>query len=271
MFNDAFKVNEISNYAGILGGFKLLLEVKNVKKIYGKGLHKTTALNGMTFNVQQGEFVAIMGESGSGKTTLLNVIATFDKINEGSIRIDNRQLNHIRHKEVAHFRRETLGFVFQDFNMLPTMSNKDNIIMPLVLANRSHKTIDARLAPLSQQLGIEHILDQFPYQSSGGEQQRVGIARALINQPKLLLADEPTGALDSKTSKQIMRLLQKINQRQQTILMVTHSNIDASYANRVLFIKDGRVYHEIYRGEETQSDFQRRIADSLAMLNERGE
>ena len=151
------------------------------------------------------------------------------------------------------------------------MSNKDNIIMPLVLANRSHKTIDARLAPLSQQLGIEHILDQFPYQSSGGEQQRVGIARALINQPKLLLADEPTGALDSKTSKQIMRLFQKINQRQQTILMVTHSNIDASYANRVLFIKDGRVYHEIYRGEETQSDFQRRIADSLAMLNERGE
>lgn len=249
----------------------MLLEVKNVKKIYGRGLHRRTALNGMTFSVERGEFVAIMGESGSGKTTLLNVIATFDKVTEGSITLDGQYINDLRNKDIAEFRRHTLGFVFQDLNVLPTMTNKDNMIMPLVLANQSYKLIDERVAKMSEKLGIQDILNQYPYQTSGGQQQRVAIGRALINNPQLLLADEPTGALDSKTSKSIMNLFKSINQTGQTILMVTHSNIDASFANRVLFIKDGRVYHEIYRGEESQHEFQRRIADSLAILNERGD
>ena len=180
-------------------------------------------------------------------------------------------INKLRNKEIARFRRETLGFVFQDFNVLNTMSNKDNILMPLVLANERPKTMDERLKSISTQLGIHDLLDKYPYEISGGQKQRVAIARALIAQPKLLLADEPTGALDSKTSKNLMKLFREINQNNQTILMVTHSNIDASYAERVIFIKDGRLYHEIYRGEESRDEYQKRIADSLAILNGRGD
>ncbi|MCJ1655454.1 ABC transporter ATP-binding protein [Staphylococcus sp. NRL 16/872] len=249
----------------------MLLDVKNVKKTFGRGLNATTALNGISLTIDNGEFVAIMGESGSGKSTLLNLIATFDKATEGTITINNQDIRKLRNKQIAHFRRDNLGFVFQDFNVLPTMTNKDNMLMPLVLANRSHKIMQQRLNQLSTELGIEKLLDKYPYQISGGEQQRIAIGRALINEPNLLLADEPTGALDSKTSKNIMDLFKKINNHQQTILMVTHSAVDASYAKRVLFIKDGRLYHEIYRGEESQQDFQKRIADSLAILNERGD
>lgn len=212
-----------------------------------------------------------MGESGSGKSTLLNLIATFDKVSEGNITINNQDIRKLSNKQIAHFRRDNLGFVFQDFNVLPTMTNRDNILMPLVLANRSHKVMEQRMNALSSKLGIEKLLSKYPYQVSGGEQQRIAIGRALINEPDLLLADEPTGALDSKTSKQIMTLFREINDNTQTILMVTHSSIDASYAKRVLFIKDGRLYHEIYRGEESQHDFQKRIADSLAILNESGD
>lgn len=249
----------------------MLLEVKNVKKVYGRGLNSTTALNNMNLEINDGEFVAIMGESGSGKSTLLNLIATFDKVTEGFISLNGTSINKLRNREVARFRRETLGFVFQDFNVLNTMSNKDNILMPLVLSNERPKTMNERLKTVSTQLGIDDLLEKYPYEISGGQKQRIAIARALIAQPKLLLADEPTGALDSKTSKNLMKLFREINQNNQTILMVTHSNIDASYAERVIFIKDGKLYHEIYRGEESRDEYQKRIADSLAILNGRGD
>lgn len=249
----------------------MLLDVRNVKKTFGRGLNATTALNGISFTVDKGEFVAIMGESGSGKSTMLNLIATFDKVTEGTITINKQDVRKLRNRQIAHFRRDHMGFVFQDFNVLPTMTNKDNMLMPLVLANRSHKFMEQRVNDLSTALGIDQLLNKYPYQISGGEQQRIAIGRALINEPDLLLADEPTGALDSKTSKHIMQLFKEINQHAQTILMVTHSAVDASYAKRVLFIKDGRLYHEIYRGEESQQAFQKRIADSLAILNERGD
>lgn len=246
----------------------MLLEVKQVKKVFGKGLNRTEALSDMNLFVDKGEFVAIMGESGSGKTTLLQLIATFDQLTEGTIQINGQSLASLKSKDIASFRREQLGFVFQDFNLLNSMTNKDNILMPLVLANKPVKVMQQRIDNLAQRLNISDILNQFPNQISGGQKQRVAIARALITQPQILLADEPTGALDSKSSKHLMQLFQQINQQQlQTILMVTHSNIDASYANRVIFIKDGRLYHEIYRGEERQSEYQKRIADSLAILN----
>lgn len=249
----------------------MLLSIKNVKKVFGRGANQTVALKDMNFSINEGEFVAIMGESGSGKSTLLNIIATFDTPTEGSVTIGGQDLSMLKNKEVAKFRRDTLGFVFQDFNVLHTMSNKDNILMPLVLSNMKPNVMEERLSRLAPKLGISEHLEKFPNQISGGQQQRVAIARALISNPSLLLADEPTGALDSKTSTDIMNLFQDINKDNQTILMVTHSTIDAAYASRVVFIKDGILYHEIYRGDETQNDFQKRISDSLAMLSERGE
>ncbi len=210
-----------------------------------------------------------MGESGSGKSTLLQMIATFDQLTEGTIQLNGQSLASLKKRDIAQFRREQLGFVFQEFNILESMTNKDNILMPLVLSNQSVHTMQERLDKVSRQLNISDILNQFPNQISGGQKQRVAIARALITHPQLLLADEPTGALDSKSSKQLMQLFQHLNQQQQTILMVTHSTIDASYANRVVFIKDGRLYHEIYRGEESQIVYQKRIADSLAIINGR--
>ncbi|RQM98139.1 bacteriocin ABC transporter ATP-binding protein [Staphylococcus warneri] len=247
----------------------MLLEVKHVKKVFGKGLNRTEALSDMNLLVDTGEFVAIMGESGSGKSTLLQLIATFDQLTEGTIQLNGQSLASLKQRDIAQFRREQLGFVFQEFNILESMTNKDNILMPLVLSNQTVHTMQERIEKVSRQLHISDILNQFPNQISGGQKQRVAIARALITHPKLLLADEPTGALDSKSSKQLMQLFQHLNQQQQTILMVTHSNIDASYANRVVFIKDGRLYHEIYRGEESQIAFQKRIADSLAIINGR--
>lgn len=249
----------------------MLLNIKNVKKVFGRGGNQTIALKDMNFSINEGEFVAIMGESGSGKSTLLNIIATFDTPTEGSVTIGGQDISMLKNKEVAKFRRDTLGFVFQDFNVLHTMSNKDNILMPLVLSNMKPNVMEERLSRLAPKLGISEHLEKFPNQISGGQQQRVAIARALISNPSLLLADEPTGALDSKTSTDIMHLFQQINKDNQTILMVTHSTIDAAYASRVVFIKDGILYHEIYRGDETQNEFQKRISDSLSMLSERGE
>lgn len=249
----------------------MLLNIKNVKKVYGRGANQTVALKDMNFSINEGEFVAIMGESGSGKSTLLNIIATFDTPTEGSVIIGGQDISLLKNREVAKFRRDTLGFVFQDFNVLHTMSNEDNILMPLVLSNMKPNVMKERLAILAPKLGITPHLKKFPNQISGGQQQRVAIARALISNPSLLLADEPTGALDSKTSTDIMHLFQDINKDHQTILMVTHSAIDAAYASRVVFIKDGILYHEIYRGDETQNEFQKRISDSLSMLSERGE
>lgn len=249
----------------------MLLDIRNVKKVYGKGANQTVALKDMNFSIEKGEFVAIMGESGSGKSTLLNIIATFDTPTEGMVMIDGQNVGMLKNKDVAKFRRNTLGFVFQDFNVLHTMSNKDNILMPLVLSNKRPDEMNNRILPLAQKLGIDTLLDKYPHQISGGQQQRIAIARALISNPSILLADEPTGALDSKTSSEIMNLFREINDDEQTILMVTHSSIDAAYAKRVVFIKDGILYHEIYRGNETQSEFQKRISDSLALLSERGE
>ncbi|WP_419895306.1 ABC transporter ATP-binding protein [Macrococcus psychrotolerans] len=248
----------------------MLLDIRNVKKVYGKGANQNVALKDMNFSIEKGEFVAIMGESGSGKSTLLNIIATFDKPTEGSVFIAGQDIGKLKNKAVAKFRRDSLGFVFQDFNVLHTMSNKDNILMPLVLSNKKPSEMNERLVPLTKQLGISELLDKYPHQISGGQQQRVAIARALISMPDILLADEPTGALDSRTSSEIMHLFQNINAAEQTILMVTHSSIDAAYAKRVVFIKDGILYHEIYRGDETQAEFQKRISDSLAVLSERG-
>ncbi|VED30797.1 ABC transporter ATP-binding protein [Staphylococcus warneri] len=247
----------------------MLLEVKHVKKVFGKGLNRTEALSDMNLLVDTGEFVAIMGESGSGKSTLLQLIATFDQLTEGTIQLNGQSLASLKKRDIAQFRREQLGFVFQEFNILESMTNKDNILMPLILSNQFVHTMQERLDKVSRQLNISDILNQFPNQISGGQKQRVAIARALITNPQLLLADEPTGALDSKSSKQLMQLFQYLNQQQQTILMVTHSTIDASYANRVVFIKDGRLYHEIYRGEDSQIVYQKRIADSLAIINGR--
>ena len=249
----------------------MLLNIKNVKKVFGRGANQTVALKDMNFSINEGEFVAIMGESGSGKSTLLNIIATFDTPTEGSVTIGGQDLSMLKNKGIAKFRRDTLGFVFQDFNVLHTMSNKDNILMPLVLSNMKPNVMEERLSRLAPKLGISEHLEKFPNQISGGQQQRVAIARALISNPSLLLADEPTGALDSKTSMDIMNLFQNINKDNQTILMVTHSTIDAAYASRVVFIKDGILYHEIYRGDESQNEFQKCISDSLSMLSERGE
>lgn len=250
-----------------------ILEVKNVKKTYGtrRDEAKTEALKNVNFSVNQGEFVAIMGESGSGKSTLLNIVASLDNPTSGEVKLNGRKLSEIKNKEISTFRRDELGFVFQEFNVLDTFNNKDNILLPLVLAGKSVKEMEARLAKVVGPLGIADIMEKFPYEISGGQKQRVAIARAIINEPSILYADEPTGALDSKSSEKIMNVFHNLNQNAQTIMMVTHSTKAAAYANRVLFIKDGVVYHEIYKGKENVTEFSTRIAESLSMLNKRGE
>lgn len=248
-----------------------ILDVKNLKKIYGKDGVKTEALSNVNFSVNKGEFIAIMGESGSGKTTLLNMISTLDNPTEGNIIINGKDITHLKEKEVARFRRNELGFVFQDFNLLDTFSNRDNIYLPLVLSGYKHKEMKKRLDGIQDILGIEDLLEKYPYQVSGGQKQRIAIARAIITVPSILLADEPTGALDSSSSQNIMNLFESINKRGQTILMVTHSVRSASYANRVMFIKDGVVFHELYKGEnESFEDFSERILQSQKILNKRG-
>lgn len=248
----------------------MLLDVKNVKKVYKTRGNQTTALQQIDFGVNEGEFVAIMGESGSGKSTLLNIIATFDKPSQGTVHLEGTNIANIKKYKVAEFRREQLGFVFQDFNVLDTFSNKDNILLPMVLSNANINEMERRLAEIAPILGIQDLLEKYPYEISGGQRQRVAIARAIITNPPLLLADEPTGALDSKSSEQILGLFNELNRLGNTILMVTHSIQAASYANRVLFIKDGVVYHELYRGQETNQNFNERISQSLTMLADRG-
>lgn len=248
----------------------MLLDVKNVKKVYKTRGNQTTALQQIDFGVNEGEFVAIMGESGSGKSTLLNIIATFDKPSQGTVHLKGTNIANIKKNKVAEFRREQLGFVFQDFSVLDTFSNKDNILLPMVLSNANINEMERRLAEIAPILGIQDLLEKYPYEISGGQRQRVAIARAIITNPPLLLADEPTGALDSKSSEQILGLFNELNRLGNTILMVTHSIQAASYANRVLFIKDGVVYHELYRGQETNQNFNERISQSLTMLADRG-
>ena len=249
------------------------LEVRHVQKIYTTrfGGTKVQALSDVNFTVEKGEYVAIMGESGSGKTTLLNILAALDKPTGGEVVLDGRALGTIPEREIAAFRRSQLGFVFQEFNLLDTFSVQDNIFLPLVLAGKAYPEMAARLAPVAKQLGIAELLQKFPYELSGGQKQRVAVARALITQPKLVLADEPTGALDSRATDELLRLFEDVNRGGQTILMVTHSFKAASHASRVLFIKDGEVFHEIYRGESTDEQLYQKISDTLTMLATGGE
>ena len=249
------------------------LEVRHVQKIYTTrfGGTKVQALSDVNFTVEKGEYVAIMGESGSGKTTLLNILAALDKPTGGEVVLDGRALGTIPEREIAAFRRSQLGFVFQEFNLLDTFSVQDNIFLPLVLAGKAYPEMAARLAPIARQLGIAELLQKFPYELSGGQKQRVAVARALITQPKLVLADEPPGALDSRATDELLRLFEEINRGGQTILMVTHSVKAASHASRVLFIKDGEVFHEIYRGESSDEQLYQKISDTLTMLATGGE
>lgn len=250
-----------------------ILEVSCLRKIYTTrfGGSQVQALSNVCFSVEQGEYVAIMGESGSGKTTLLNLLAAFDKPTSGKIILDGKDLGRIKEKEITSFRRENLGFVFQDFNLLDTFSLKDNILLPLVLGRMDIKQMESRLLPIAAKLGIGEILEKYPYEVSGGQKQRAAVARALITNPKVIFADEPTGALDSRSSDDLLRLFGNINQEGQTILMVTHSAKAASRAGRVLFIKDGEVYHQIYRGTSTNEQMYQKISSTLTLLATGGE
>lgn len=250
-----------------------LLDVKNVKKIYTTrfGGNQVEALRDVTFSVEPREYVAIMGESGSGKTTLLNILAALDRPTGGKVYLKGRDLSGVKEKEIAAFRRQNLGFVFQDFNLLDTFSLKDNIFLPLVLSGRKYPEMEKRIVPIAQRLGIQGILEKYPYEVSGGQKQRAAIARALITRPQLILADEPTGALDSRAAEELLRLFAAINQDGQTILMVTHSVKAASSARRVLFIKDGIVFHQLYRGNLTNEQMYQKIADTLTVLTTGGE
>ena len=245
-----------------------ILEVKNLKKIYTTrfGGNKVEALKNVTFTVQEGEYVAVMGESGSGKTTLLNILAALDRPTSGSVLLDGRDLATIKDSDISAFRRDNLGFVFQDFNLLDTFSLQDNIYLPLVLAGVHYKEMERRIAPIAASLGISDLLKKYPYEVSGGQKQRAAVARALITDPRWILADEPTGALDSKATDELLRLFEKINQGGQTIIMVTHSVKAASHAGRVLFIKDGEVFHQIYRADNTDEQLYQKISDTLTLL-----
>ena len=250
-----------------------LLEVKGLKKVYKTrfGGQSVEALKNVNFSVEEGEYVAIMGESGSGKTTLLNILAALDQATAGTVLLEGKDFSRIKENEVASFRRDNLGFVFQEFNLLDTFTLEDNIYLPLVLACKDYQEMRATLMPIAVSLGIEDLLKKYPYEVSGGQKQRAAVARALITQPKMILADEPTGALDSKSSDELLRLFADVNRMGQTILMVTHSARAASRAGRVLFIRDGEVFHQLYRGEESDDMFYQKIVDTLTLLAQGGE
>ncbi|MCI8350081.1 MAG: ABC transporter ATP-binding protein [Oscillospiraceae bacterium] len=245
-----------------------LLEVKHLKKIYTTrfGGNQVQALRDVNFVVDEGEYVAIMGESGSGKTTLLNILASLDRPSGGEVLLDGRNTAQIPDSQMSAFRRDNLGFVFQDFNLLDTFSLRDNIFLPLVLSRKSYAEMERRLKPIAARLEITELLNKYPYEVSGGQKQRVAVARAIITDPQLLLADEPTGALDSKATDSLLRIFEGINQMGQTILMVTHSTRAASHAGRVLFIKDGAVYHQIYKGGMNNEEMYQKISDTLTVL-----
>lgn len=250
-----------------------ILEAVNIRKVYKTRLggNQVEALKDVSFSVEPGEFVAIMGESGSGKTTILNLLAALDTPTSGEIRLDGTNFSMIKEKKRAAFRRNNLGFVFQDFNLLDTFTLEDNILLPLVLAGTSYQEMQKKLAPIVQIWGINDIIKKYPYEVSGGQKQRVAVARALITSPKLLLADEPTGALDSKASVKLLNQFETINQSGQTILMVTHSVRAACHASRVLFIKDGMVYHQIYKGNSDKEEMYKKINDTLTALMSGGD
>ncbi len=250
-----------------------LLEVSGLKKIYATrfGGAQVQALASVSFSVEAGEYVAIMGESGSGKTTLLNILAALDKPTSGEVVLDGRSMASVSERELTAFRRDNLGFVFQDFNLLDTFSIEDNIFLPLVLAGKGYDEMSAKLAPIAAKLGIKDILPKFPYEVSGGEKQRAAVARALITDPRIILADEPTGALDSRSTDSLLDLFESINADGQTILMVTHSVKAASHAKRVLFLRDGEVFHQLYRADQSVEQMFARISDTLTVIAQGGE
>ena len=250
-----------------------ILQVEGLRKVYTTrfGANKVEALRNVSFSVEEGEYVAIMGESGSGKTTLLNILAALDKPTAGSVLLDGKNLADVRESDISAFRRDHLGFVFQEFNLLDTFTLEDNIYLPMVLAGKSYADMRTRLIPIARHLGILELLKKYPYEVSGGQKQRAAVARALITGPRLILADEPTGALDSRATDELLKLFGEINLGGQTILMVTHSVKAASHAGRVLFIKDGEVFHQLYRGENTNEQLYQRISDTLTLLTTGGE
>ena len=250
-----------------------ILEVNRVQKIYTarSGGSQVQALRSVSFDVEQGEYVAIMGESGSGKTTLLNILAALDKPTAGTVLLDGRDLSGIKSTELSAFRRDHLGFVFQDFNLLDTLSLQDNLLLPLVLAGRPYREMKQRGDDLAARLGLTPLLPKFPYEVSGGQKQRAAVARALITRPRLILADEPTGALDSRSTDELLELFAQVNREGQTLLMVTHSVKAASHAGRVLFIRDGEVYHQLYRGKASRESYYQKITDTLTVLATGGE
>lgn len=250
-----------------------LLQVNNLRKVYVSrfGTNKVQALSNLSFSVEKGEYLAIMGESGSGKTTLLNILASLDKPTSGTVLLNGQDTTQISDKNISAYRRDNLGFVFQDFNLLDTFSIRDNIYLPLVLQGKNAGEMEKRLLPIAERLEIKDLLNKFPYEISGGQKQRVAAARALITNPQLVLADEPTGALDSRAAGHILKIFEEINQEGQTIVMVTHSSRAASHASRVLFIKDGEVYHQVYRGAMSEEEFYERIQSTLTVVARGGE
>jgi len=246
---------------------KTILKIEDVEKYYGSKSNLTKAIDHISFDVKEGEFIAIMGASGSGKTTLLNCISTIDKVTSGKIYVDNVDITRLKGDKLNAFRRDSLGFIFQDFNLLDTLTSYENIALPLSINNVKAKEIDRRVKDIANILGINDVLNKYSYQMSGGQKQRVASARALITNPKLVLADEPTGALDSKSARHLLESMVEMNRtRNATILMVTHDAFSASYANRVLFIKDGRVFNQIIKGDNTRKQFFDKIIDAVSLM-----
>ena len=246
---------------------KEVLKIENLKKYYGVNTNITKAVDGISFSVLEGEFVAIMGASGSGKTTLLNCVSTIDTVTSGHIFVDNRDITTVKEDDLADFRKENLGFIFQDFNLLDTLTIEENISLSLIINNENTNKVDEKVKNIADKLGISDILKKFPYEVSGGQKQRCACARALINSPKLILADEPTGALDSKSSRLLLETMDEMNRKlKATILMVTHDSFSASFCKRVLFLKDGKIFNEIIKGEKTRKEFFNEILDMLTLL-----
>ena len=244
-----------------------ILKVENIEKYYGNKGNLTKALDNLSFKVKKGEFVAIMGASGSGKTTLLNCVSTLDKVTSGNIFIEEKEITKLRGKSLNKFRREELGFIFQDFNLLDTLTAYENIALALTINKESHKNIDKKINEVAEELEITKILNKYPYQLSGGEKQRVASARAIVTRPKLILADEPTGALDSKAARMLLEKFENLNDElKATILMVTHDAFTASYADRIIFIKDGKIFNEITKGDKTRKEFFENIIDIVTLL-----
>ena len=244
-----------------------VLEVKNIEKYYGNRSNLTKAIDNISLNVEKGEFVGIMGASGSGKTTLLNCISTIDKVTAGNIKINNQDITKLKGNNLNKFRREELGFIFQDFNLLDTLTSYENIALALTIQKVNHKEIEKRVKDIAEKLGIIDILNKYPYQISGGQKQRVAICRAIITSPQLILADEPTGALDSKSAKQLLECFENLNQKLgATILMVTHDAFTASYADRIIFIKDGKIFNELIKGNDTRKQFFEKIIEVQTLL-----